>query len=360
MSAITQLDITAIRNIQHGRLGCHPRLNLVFGVNGSGKTSVLEAIYLLSRGRSFRTSQTDTLIDRDSNEAVVFAQLSDHKLGLSRARNKKPSLRLDEIQQDNWDRVARILPVLVIDSGTFALLEGGPRARRQFLDWGVFHVEQSFIASWRNFRKSLANRNQLLKSRSVDHDSLRAWNQEFVLHGEAVDRARESYYKQFQSVLLPVYRELAGEEIELTMEYSRGWWSDCSLSQALDKAVESDLRYKATQVGPQRADILLKVQGKAAQDVLSRGQQKILVCALKIAQGVFHSQLSDNKSIYLLDDLPAELDASNRSAVLQRVLQTGSQVFVTCVEREALVKSLPGGEEMTAFHVERGKIVTVN
>ncbi|MCI5105209.1 MAG: DNA replication/repair protein RecF [Pseudomonadales bacterium] len=360
MSVIKQLDITAIRNIQTARLSCHPRLNLVFGANGSGKTSVLEAIYLLSRGRSFRTSQTDTLINRDLNEAIVFAQLGEHKLGLSRARNRKPALRLDEIQQDNWDRVARALPVLVIDSGTFSLLEGGPKARRQFLDWGVFHVEPGFIASWRNFRKSLANRNQLLKSSSVDKGSLRAWNQEFVIHGEAVDRSRHSYYQQFLSVLEPIYKELSGDQIELGLEYSRGWWSECSLTEALDKALDSDLRYKATQVGPQRADILLKVQGKPAQDVLSRGQQKILVCALKVAQGVFHSQLSDNKSIYLLDDLPAELDATNRSAVLQRVLHTGSQVFVTCVEREALLHSLPGDEEMTAFHVERGKISTVN
>jgi DNA replication and repair protein RecF len=289
MSVIKQLDITAIRNIQTARLACHPRLNLVFGANGSGKTSVLEAIYLLSRGRSFRTSHTDTLINRDLNEAIVFAQLGEHKLGLSRARNRKPALRLDEIQQDNWDRVARALPVLVIDSGTFSLLEGGPKARRQFLDWGVFHVEPGFIASWRNFRKSLANRNQLLKSSSVDKGSLRAWNQEFVIHGEAVDRSRHSYYQQFLSVLEPIYKELSGDQIELGLEYSRGWWSECSLTEALDKALDSDLRYKATQIGPQRADILLKVQGKPAQDVLSRGQQKILVCALKVAQGVFHS-----------------------------------------------------------------------
>lgn len=362
MSVLLRLDIANIRNITSAELVCHPALNLIYGENGSGKTSVLEALYLLSRGRSFRSSNTDTLINRDEDEAVVFARLgNDRRVGISRARKQRPVLKLDGIGQDNWDRVAQLLPLLVLDAGTFGLLEGGPKARRQFLDWGVFHVEPGFISAWRRFRKGLANRNQLLKSQNTDMSLLAAWDQEISQAGEQLHNARLDYFNKFLPVFTECYRTLTEDRApKLELSYSRGWASDCSLAEALSASIEMDRRYKSTQTGPQRADLILKAEGRLAQEVLSRGQQKMLISALKVTQGRFHSELSDNKSIYLVDDLPAELDAQNRRAVLQSIVSTGGQIFVTCVEKESLQESLPKEEEMSAFHVERGKIEAMN
>lgn len=359
--SVRRVEIQQIRNLELVELDCHPDLNVLFGINGSGKTSALESLYLLSRGRSFRTSNTDSLINNEARAGSVFARLeSGHRLGLTRSRSKKPELRIDGNGQNNWDLAAHMLPILVLDAGTFSLLEGGPKARRQFMDWGVFHVEQGFIGHWRRFRKSLANRNQLLKAQKVPDDELRAWNREFVESGEQIDLARSVYLQGFSPLFEEVYFQLAGPDSPpVAITYSRGWDLDLGLSEALDKSFELDRRYKSTQTGPQRADLIIKSGQRLALDVLSRGQQKILISALKIAQGRFHDRLTDNKTIYLVDDLPAELDKKNRMAVLESIACSGGQLFVTCVEPEALQAELMSGKDFASFHVERGKISAI-
>lgn len=361
MSGISELRVTGVRNIASASLNCHEQLNVLSGVNGSGKTSVLESIYLLSRGKSFRASNTDALINDLSKEGVVFANLaSGDRIGLSRGRSDRSQLKLNDDKQNNWDQVAHQLPVLVIDANTFQLLEGGPKPRRQYLDWGVFHVEPSFIQYWRRLRKALANRNQLLKSGvSPVSSELAAWSNEFIQAGENVNLCRKRYFDALIPVFEQVYSGLERPDTPpLITTYSKGWGEDLTLAQALENSVANDRRYKSTQVGPQRADIVIKAGGRLAAEVLSRGQQKLVVAALKIAQGTVYSQLSSKRCIYLVDDLPAELDEENRAAVLSCLLGTGAQLFVTCVQQEALALTQKEGKEFTAFHVERGKITT--
>ena len=358
MSGISELRITGIRNIANAELNCHKDLNILYGVNGSGKTSALEALYLLSRGRSFRASNTDALINDQSKEGVVFAYLRDRtRIGLSRGRGEKSRLKLNEDIQKNWDLVAQKLPVLVIDASTFQLLEGGPKSRRQFLDWGVFHVEPTFIQHWRRFRKALANRNQLLKSGNLSTPELDAWSAELVQAGESMDQCRREYFDSLLPVFKSVYGQLEREETpQLIITYSRGWSDGQSLGEALRSSLSNDRRYKATQVGPQRADVVIKTGSKLAAEVLSRGQQKLVISALKIAQGILYTSTCEYACIYLVDDLPAELDKQNREAVLECLRGTGAQLFVTCVQREDLNVLEKDGNESTAFHVERGKI----
>ena len=171
MSILQSLSITSIRNIQQAGLKLSPGVNLLHGGNGSGKTSVLESIHLLATGRSFRTSKPGTLISETESSALIVAELSNgHQIGLTRSRQKGHQLNMDTEKQRNWDKVARELPVQVLDANSFLLLDGGPNARRRFIDWGVFHVEPLFVDQWRKTRKCIANRNLLLRKSSPDPD----------------------------------------------------------------------------------------------------------------------------------------------------------------------------------------------
>lgn len=357
MTVIERLNVSGLRNLVQVQLELSSGFNLFHGENGSGKTSLLESVYLLSRGKSFRSGQTDTLINADGGEAVVFARLSGgQQLGVSRKRGDKQTLKLDGVQQSNWDRVTSILPVLVLDAGTFALLEGGPKARRQYLDWGVFHVEPGFILAWRRFRKALANRNQLLKQSVPDFDELDAWDREFSAAGEAIHLARSAYVDLVLPYFRRVYEQIAGERaLDLSINYSKGW-GEGSLASTLETSRRQDLKYKATQAGPQRGDLGISLGNRSAVDVLSRGQQKILITALKIAQGQLYSDGRDRRCIYLIDDLPAELDKVNREEVLACIGRMDSQCLVTCVAKSDLQECLSGANEVVSFHVERGKI----
>lgn len=358
MSHIAQLNVSFVRNVIGQSLTCSPSVNLLYGENGSGKTSLLEAIHLLATGRSFRNSKIDLIINHESDEAVIFAQLGDgSKIGMSKPRRQNHQLHLQSEKQRNWDQVAKLLPVQILDSASFGLIEGGPKARRRYLDWGVFHVEQAFLANWRATRKCLANRNFLLKQKPVDKNQISAWDVELVNASNLVDLARQTYFKQLVPQFDGVYRALGGSHVEnIGIEYERGWDSDRELPSVFADNFRNDARYGFTQNGPHRADIFIKAGKSKAVDILSRGQQKILVSALKIAQGRLLSQSTERQTIYLVDDLPAELDSENRAAVMNNLIDLGGQIFITCVDRIAMEESLKSCPQLATFHVERGII----
>ncbi len=358
MSDIQKLSISHVRNIRETTVELSPTVNVLFGENGSGKTSFLEAIHLLASGRSFRSSKIDSLINHDEDEAVIFAELSSGaQIGLSKSRRQNHQLRLQSEQQRNWDRVAKLLPVQVLDSSSFLLLEGGPKARRRYLDWGVFHVEPGFLSSWRKTRKCIANRNHLLKQSRVDQDQLLAWDAELDLSAAMVDLARRTYFEKLMPEFREVYESLGGSHFEeLNVAYRRGWDEDKSLGLVLAENRGMDTKRGSTQLGPHRADISIKVGIRNGVDVLSRGQQKVLVSALKIAQGNLLSKSLNERCIFLVDDLQAELDRENRAAVFNQLVKQGGQLFITCVDMRGIENSLQSAAQVTTFHVERGTI----
>lgn len=360
MSEIRQLKITSVRNLQSAEIQASPTVNLLFGENGSGKTSFLEAIHLLASGRSFRSAKVDPLINHDAEAAVIYAELANGvQLGISKSRRQAHQLHFQGQVQRNWENVARQLPVQLLDSNSFLLLEGGPRSRRRFLDWGVFHVEPSFLENWRRSRKCLANRNHLLKQSRVDKQQIFAWDTELDEASSQIDRSRSNYLESLLPRFVQVYADLGGARADtLSIHYSRGWDSERPLAEVLAATVATDIRYGATQHGPHRAELDIRVGKNRAVDILSRGQQKVLVSALKLAQGDLLSRDLGQRCIYLVDDLPAELDQENRARVLDQLIGQGGQLFVTCVDESALQGSLSNVLEKTLFHVERGTITT--
>ncbi|PCI77427.1 MAG: DNA replication/repair protein RecF [SAR86 cluster bacterium] len=358
MSIIEKLSVTAVRNIHDLDIEPIPTVNILHGENGSGKTSILESIHLLASGRSFRTNKLEPLINSDQDTAIVFARLSDGKeIGLSKSRRQKRHLKFRSEKQANWENVARELPCQILDSNSFLLLEGGPKSRRQFLDWGVFHVEHGFVENWRRSKKSIANRNLLLKQRPLDLRQLAAWDSELCLAAGEVHRAREEYFKVFLPLFLELYRKMNGVDVDtLRIDYESGWDVDRDLEDILVENRDIDIRYGATQNGPHRADLTFRIGRNRAVDILSRGQQKMLVSTMKIAQGLLLSQALGRKCIFLVDDLPSELDRDNRVAILSQLVSMGGQIFVTCVEIGGILDSLSGQPKLATFHVERGTI----
>lgn len=360
---ISRLQLTSLRSISNLSLDASPEINIIHGPNGSGKTSVLEAIHLLSLGRSFRTHQARHVISEGQLEATSFAQLLDHTGsvvgGLGVSRSNQGELRARFQSQDiDTAGLASLLPVQVIDSDSFSLLDGSPAIRRQFADWGGFHHSSRFISVWRGFQRALKQRNSLLKYAKIDQSLLQVWNREFLSYSEELTRLRHAYIE----ALKPQFENILGALVtglDVDFRYSRGWDKERSLDELLNEGLERDLRQGFTGAGPQRADLRFKVSGRNAAEHLSRGQKKLVVSALKLAQGRVYSDISGSSCIYLIDDLPAELDAGHLGKFCSYLKASNSQCFITCVDPELLTRLWGPSEQGRLFQLNDGQLTAI-
>jgi DNA replication and repair protein RecF len=355
---LSQLDIFQVRNLKNIRTSCHPQANIIFGANGSGKTSFLESIYLLGRGRSFRHRDLRVVVNNDSEELVVSGRLlrdqmsTAHQLGIRRTSKGLFEARLDGKPLQTAAQLVSELPLQLIDAHSFMLLEGGPLQRRQFLDWGVFHVEHDYSNLWRRFQKTLKQRNQLLRHGRIDEDLLRTWTAELIPLCEQITQFRRQYLAALSGQLNQAISAFEGLG-EVSLEYYCGWDEELSLADVYIADQGRDIGTKTTSHGAHRADIRIKVDGRAAADHLSRGQTKLLVYALKLAQASHYREHTGESCLFLLDDLPAELDYQHRGQVISYLNNLGCQYFITGVDKkdfEGLVQTVP--HQM--FHMEHG------
>lgn len=358
--SLSRITVTAVRNLHPVTFSPSPRINILYGANGSGKTSLLEAIHLLGLARSFRSQRLSPVIQHDQPACTMFGQvrLNDgymSNLGVSRNRQGELQIRIDGQNVRSAAHLAETLPLQLINPDSFRLLEGAPKIRRQFLDWGVFHVERRFLPAWQRLQKALRQRNSWLRHGRMDSASQAAWDHELCLASEEIDSYRRSYIQ----TLKPVFEKVLHELVELdglTLSYYRGWDKERSLGEVLVASLLRDQQLGHTQAGPQRADLRLRLASHNAVDILSRGQQKLVVCALKIAQGHLVENARRGQCIYLVDDLPSELDEQHRRALCHLLEELNCQVFITCVDRELLRESWRTDTPVALFHVEQGRI----
>ena len=251
---------------------------------------------------------------------------------------------------------AEHLPLQVINSSSFDLLTGSPHTRRQYLDWGVFHVEHRFFAHWQRFQRCIKQRNKLLRHGKIPAQEIAVWSRELAQLGQAIDSYRREYFDQLLPLFKGIMLELAPQLDALDLRYRSGWEREKSYAEALEASLATDLEQGYTHVGPQRADIRVMSGRHAAADVLSRGQQKLVVCALKLAQGQLLGQRGPGRCTYLVDDLPSELDKHHCAQVCAQLDALQAQVFITSVEAGDVNSVWPEASQLAMFHVEHGAV----
>lgn len=357
-----RLQINGLRNLKTVNLQLSPCINLFSGDNGAGKTSVLEAIHILSLGRSFRSHKHKSLIEYGGEKFTLFSRYEANasnvvNLGLERSRQGDLLIRCDGRPLNSVAEMASLLPVQVINSESFLLLEGSPQVRRQFMDWLVFHVEHQFYGVWKRLQLCLKHRNSLLRCDRIDPLQLAVWDAELIPLTEQIHRMRQDTYMKFMQVFPKLVEEFIAID-GLSLVYKPGWDEKLTFTEALAASSERDRRMGATSIGSHRAELKMLIHGLDAADVLSRGQQKLLVCALKIAQGLVFQNHTKRECIYLVDDLPAELDENYRSLLARWLLSMQTQVFVTGVEADVLQSTWShlATPDVKMFHVEHGDI----
>lgn len=350
--ALTWVQVEQFRCLEKVEVELDSRVNLFVGPNASGKTSLLEAFFVLGRGRSFRTRRLETLVRQGEGAFTVVGRCAGSEgvtsLGVRGGRGGT-EIRVGGRPAQSAAELAEHFPPQVIDPEIHKLLEEGPGRRRRFLDWGVFHVERGFLANWQRYHKALRQRNAALKQGLAD-EAVDVWTAEMAAAGEVLGRQRGEYLRRLEGPVAGLGERLLGQPARLV--YHRGWSDDLSLQEAVERDRERDRRYGATQHGPHRGDVVVKLAGHAAKDRVSRGQQKLLAAGLTLAQLAIQEQERPGRSALLLDDPAAELDAANLARLLKCVRELPVQLLVTSLRDT--VPGLPGGGGR--FHVEQGGV----
>lgn len=359
---LQRLDISQLRNLSNVRFQPSPQINLISGVNGSGKTSILEAIHLLSLGRSFRSHKHKTYIQKETSECVIFGLIENdtnlaqtpQPIGLKRQSDGVLDARVSGQKIQSLVELTYALPVQLINPDAFRLLEGSPKIRRQFIDWGVFHHVPAFINAWRGWQKALKQRNSLLRRGKISDNLLLAFDQELIRLGSEVNQYRHDYLDR----LIPVFKQVLSSlntGLEVNLQLYQGWDAQKSLAQALDASRQRDIESGYSNTGPQRADLRVKTPTGDALDALSRGQQKLVVSALKIAQGKLLIE-SGRSIVFLVDDLPAELDKEHRGKLCQLLEALNSQIFITSVGPEIMDYDWSKTTDVRHFEMKAGEL----
>ncbi|MGB5940415.1 MAG: DNA replication/repair protein RecF [Rhodanobacter sp.] len=353
---LERLRVRGLRCLADVGVELDSALNVFVGANGAGKTSVLEAAFLLSHARSFRSGAKEALLQRGASQLSIFAELRHADRRLSRLGLGRDGARW-EAKLDGANvalgQLVSECAVVCFEPGSHALIAGAAEERRRYLDWGVFHVEHEFLSGWRRYQRALKQRNSLLRSATTQADALFApWEAELAQAAHQIDLRRRAYLERLRPKLLASIAGLLPELGALDLRYRRGWSDELDLSQQLQEQRGRDLARGHTTLGAHRADWSLTFEHAPLREHLSRGQEKLAALACMLAQAELYAEHRGEWPIVCLDDLASELDQAHQAAVVSLLAAADAQVLLTGTELPAALQELPA----RVFHVEQGEL----
>ncbi|MCY4277077.1 MAG: DNA replication/repair protein RecF [Gammaproteobacteria bacterium] len=360
------LTIEGVRNLRSPELYFDHPLNFLIGANGSGKTSVLEAVSLLCRGQSFRSPNIGTVIRHGENSVSVWGEIQDEargtlKVAFRKTRANETEARVNGEEIERASKLIEYLPLQVITADAADLVLGAPKARRRFIDWGIVHEHSTYLSWRRDFQRVLRQRNTCLKrvNEGGASDELDVWDRQLIDIGQRISTAQADYVAEVNEALLAVLPSLMdGEkaEQEVTVSYYPGWSEEDDFANVIRSARQRDVKLGRTVTGPHAADIRIQVSNRLASRIVSRGEARALAQALSIAQADKLQRATGRRSLFLVDELAGEMDAGRRGQFLALLASRQYQVLAASAISLEGLGALAAQPGCGMFHVEQGRI----
>ncbi len=345
------------RNLAEAEVEFHPQSNILVGRNGQGKTNLLEAIYFLATTKSFRTSRLASMFRFAEPNVFVSGLLRREgiartlSVGLETGEAKRRVLMING-EKVTLPAYLNAMSVFAYSAARLEVIRGTPEERRRFLDRGVASVNPAYLEQLTRYTRVLKQRNALLGEIAFQRSaggSLDAWDNELMVAANIVHKARAAYANDLGAVFKEIVAQHGYHVTDVVMQYRP------STTDEIARHRREELRARMTLAGPQRDLLEFELDGRPASEVLSGGEQKMIVLFLKFAKLELFRRRHDDAPLFLLDDVDAELDLEILQSLLSK-LPVSTQVFATSA-KEAFLAALEAGPHRR-LSLENGRVTS--
>lgn len=328
---LKKLTLENYRNIESAVFEPGRELTVICGKNGQGKTNLLEAVWMLTGGRSFRGTKDAELIregaqyaaaegcaesgGRDANEIRIF-------IGGQPGARVARTARVNGVACGRAGNAAGTFTAVVFEPGHLSLIKGGPEGRRRFLDTALCQLYPGYATLLRRYTRLVTQKNALLKQyfQTPDADGLLdVFDEKLAESGAELSRRRREYLARLEPEAANTYREISRDSERLTLQYDASCADAADLARVLRGSRRKDTAAGFCTAGPHREDLCIFIDGREAKAFASRGQQRSAVLSLKLAEAAAARQITGEHPVMLLDDVLSELDETRQAYLLSRM-----------------------------------------
>jgi len=358
---LKSLNILNYRNIREASLEFSPKLNCFVGLNGQGKTNVLDAIYLLSFTKSAYTSQDSLNITHGEEMAMVQGVYDEFTISCGLRRGVKKQFRKDKKDYPRLLDHIGLIPLVMVSPADHQLIEEGSDERRRFMDVVIGQRNRKYLDSLTQYNALLKQRNALLKqyadAPTPPNDLLEVLEWQMVEPAEYIFKARTEFFKEFEPYFQEVYKVISNQPTEVSHLRYISQLQDRDLREAYVRTRQRDLILGWTSQGIHKDDLDMQLGDYPLKQVGSQGQQRTFVLAMKLAQALYLADTTGEAPILLLDDIFDRLDSERVERIVAMVQgEQFGQIFITDTDRQHLTDIVRPSQDAKIFHVENGLI----
>lgn len=355
---VKKLKLSSFRNYKSEEFDFLPATNILYGNNAQGKTNALEALYLFSIGKSFRTQQDRELINFDESFTRLCVEFDDksrtNEIEIVIRRDRKKQIKINDVPISKMGDLIGKFCVILFSPDELNLTKGSPNARRRFLDIALSQMRPKYYHILRRYNKVLEQRNNLIKKLKFSPDNtsretLFVWNEKLAEYGMTIIEYRKKFVEKLYEFSKQIHFEISGENFEI--KYKTAFETKEEFKEKLDSSTDKEIEQGFTLYGPHRDDLDIYTEGKDIKTYGSQGQHRSAVLALKLAQADMIYEDMGEYPVLLLDDIMSELDSIRRAYLVGKI--KNKQVIITCTDADevGLVN------DANLIHIENGKIV---
>ncbi len=359
---LKELTLVNFRNFSNFSLKFSDNITIILGDNGAGKTSILEALNVLALGKSFRVSNIDKVIKSDSDFFRLNLKISNLELNFeqeikfSKKISSKKNIYFDNNKVASLSDISKIIPLFLMEGDYFRVFNLGSLYRQKIVNWTMFHVEHQFYNLWKDYNRALKQKNTLLKQR-VSYNNLKPWDEIMADTGEKIYYLQQKIIKDITPIFFNLAENLNINTEGLELTFSPGWDINDKLINIFKNKYLIDMSCGYTSIGPHKFDINFQKHNVLVRDLLSRGQQKLVLLALGLACAEYLYIKQGVRCIFLLDDIASELDLTVLNTVIDYLLSNRHQIIMTSLFLDGIKNSDKGLLVKLKNHIKQDVIV---